>query len=75
MNYKVAMIPMITPLYRLYVWDKLNSLENFDFTFYLDSENTHNNIEFIPLDILNSRFNWIERKTIFLRKNFFGKKK
>ena len=75
MNYKVAMIPMITPLYRLYVWDKLNSLENFDFTFYLDSENTHNNIEFIPLDILNSRFNWIERKTIFFKKEFFWQKK
>ncbi len=75
MKYKVAIIPMITPLYRLYVWDKINNLKNFDFTFYLQSENTHDNIEYIPVDILNKKFKWLRIKNIYFKKEFFWQKK
>ena len=75
MTHKIAIIPMITPLYRFYVWDKINNLENFDFTFYFNSVNTHDNIEFIPLDILNSKFKWIENKNVYFKKEFFWQKK
>ncbi|MBD0778832.1 glycosyltransferase [Maribacter sp. ANRC-HE7] len=75
MTYKIAMIPMISPLYRLYVWDNMNSLENLDFTFYLESENTHSNIEYIPLETLNEKFKWIEIKNVFFKKEFYWQKK
>ncbi|WP_298505731.1 glycosyltransferase [uncultured Maribacter sp.] len=74
MNYKVAMIPMISPLYRLYIWEKMNSLENMDFVFYLEAKNTHSNIEYIPVDTLNEKFNWNEVKNMFFKKQFYWQK-
>ncbi len=55
---KVAIVPAICPLYRLYVWEKLAELKSLDVTFFLETENNIDNIKYIPLDILNEKFQW-----------------
>lgn len=55
---KVALVPAISPLYRLYIWEKLASLKTFDITFYLETENKVDNIKYISEKLLNEKFNW-----------------
>lgn len=58
MTKKVAMIPMICPLYRLFVWEKMNAIKELDFVFYFEETNQVDNIKYIPKSILDKTFNW-----------------
>lgn len=55
---KIAMVPVICPLYRLYVWEKLANLESMQVTFFLETENNLDNIKYIPVEVLNEKLQW-----------------
>lgn len=58
MTNKVAMIPMICPMYRLFVWEKMNAIEELDFVFYFEENNKVDNIKYIPKSIRDNKFSW-----------------
>jgi len=67
MKKKIAMIPMICPLYRLFVWEKMNGIDGFEFDFFLENENNLNNIKYIPKSILDESFSWYKVKNRYYK--------
>ncbi len=64
-NPKVAIVPAICPLYRLYVWQKLAELKTIDCTFFLETENNIDNIKYISESTLNSSLRWQRIKNVY----------
>lgn len=70
---KVAMIPAISPLYRLFVWEKMAESNRFDMEFFFETQNNIDNIKYISEEVLNVKFKWHRIKNRYFRKTLWQK--
>lgn len=70
---KVAMIPAISPLYRLFVWEKMAESTRFNIDFYCETQNNIDNIKYISEEVLNAKFKWYRIQNFYFGKTLWQK--
>ncbi len=66
MSIPIALIPVLRPLYRYPVWDKMNKMEGFDLELFSVEDEMLENIAFVPMETIRAEFNHQPVRNIYI---------